>query len=93
MNKEQYFREAEKAAAKAAELLDHGDDQASAAVWATVAQTYATLALAAAERGASGRVGPGTLPVAPHMPAPARPGPLPPGAPLPVTAGRRTSRP
>ena len=47
---EQYFREAEKAAAKAAELLGQADGQASAAGWAAVAQVYATLALAAAER-------------------------------------------
>jgi hypothetical protein len=88
MNREQYFREAEKAAAKAAELLGEGDGQASAAVWAAVAQVYATLALAAAERGASGRGRPGPLPVAPAMPAPATPGPLLPGAPLPITADR-----
>jgi hypothetical protein len=88
MNIEQYFREAEKAAAKAAELLGQGDGQASAAVWAAMAQVYATLALAAVERGASGRRGPGPLPVAPSMPAPAMPGPLPPGAPLPITADR-----
>ncbi len=88
MNAEQYFREAEKAAAKAAELLGQGDDQASAAAWAAVAQVYATLALAAVERGASGRERPGTPPVAYHMPAPAMPGPLLPGAPMPITADR-----
>jgi hypothetical protein len=88
MNKEQYFREAEKAAAKAAELLGQPDGQASAAVWAAVAQVYATLALAAVERGASGRGRPGPLPAAPAMPAPAMPGPLLPGAPLPITADR-----
>jgi hypothetical protein len=88
MNIEQYFREAEKAAAKAAELLGQGDSQASAAVWAAVAQVYATLALAAVERGASGRGRHGTLPAAPLMPAHAMPGPLPPGAPLPITADR-----
>ena len=87
MNIEQYFREAEKAAAKADELLGQGDGQAAAAVWAAVAQVYATLALAAAERGASGRGRHGTLPAA-LMPARAMPGPLPPGAPLPITADR-----
>lgn len=88
MNVEPYFREAEKAAAKAAELLGQGGDQASAAVWAALAQVYATLALAAVERGASGRGRPGPPPVAPHMPAPAMPGPLLPGAPMPITADR-----
>ncbi len=88
MNIEQYFREAEKAAAKAAELLGQADGQASAAGWTAVAQVYATLALAAVERSASGRGRHGTLPVAPLMPAPARPGPLLPGAPLPITADR-----
>jgi hypothetical protein len=93
MNIEQYFREAEKAAAKAAELLDQGDNQAQAAAWAGVAQVYATLAHAAVERAASGRGRPGPLTAAPFMPAAARPGPLPPGAPLPITADRRTFRP
>ena len=88
MNIEQYFREAEKAAAKAAELLGQGDGQASAAVWAAVAQVYATLALAAAERGATSRGRPVPLPVAPAMSAPTMPGPLPPGSPLPITADR-----
>ena len=88
MNIEQYFREAEKAAAKAAELLGQGDAQTAAAAWAAVAQVYATLALAAVERGASGRGSPGFLPAAPRMPAPSVPGPLPPGAPLPITADR-----
>jgi hypothetical protein len=91
MNIEQYFREAEKAAAKAAELLGQGDGQASAAVWAAVAQVYATLALAAAERAASGWGRHGTLPAAPARPAFAMPGPLPPGAPLPITADQMAS--
>jgi hypothetical protein len=47
MREEQHYREAEKAAAKAAELLGQADSQA-AAVWATLAQAHATLALAAA---------------------------------------------
>ena len=44
----EHFRRAEEFAAKASEYLGHGDGQGSAAVWAAVAQTYATLALAAA---------------------------------------------
>jgi hypothetical protein len=88
MNREQYFREAEKAAAKAAELLGQGDGQTSAAVWAAVAQVYATLALASAERGASSRGRPVPVPVTAAMHAHATPGPLPPGAPLPITADR-----
>lgn len=88
MNTEQYFREAEKAAAKAAELLSQPDDQASAATWAAVAQVYATLALAATERSASDRGRPGPLPAARLTAGPAMPGPLPPGAPLPITADR-----
>ena len=83
MNVEQYFREAEKAAAKATELLSGADGHASAAVWAALAQAYATLALAAAEK-ASGRGRPGTFPATPPVPGPPRPGPLPPGAPLPI---------
>jgi hypothetical protein len=58
MKAEQHFRPADKAAAKAAELLGQADSQA-AAVWATLAQVHATLALAAAVgRDASGREGP-----------------------------------
>lgn len=88
MKAEQHFREAEKAAAKAAELLSQADSQA-AAVWATLAQVHATLALAAAaERDASGRARPGPLQVAPPGPQPARPGQVLPGGPMPVTADR-----
>jgi hypothetical protein len=43
-----HFRKAEELAAKAAEYLGQGDGQATAAVWAAVAQVHATLALAAA---------------------------------------------
>ena len=84
MNAEQYFREAEKAAAKAADLLGETRGQASAAVWAALAQAYATLALAATKRGASGRGRAGIPPAGPPTPGPPRPGPLPPGAPLPI---------
>jgi hypothetical protein len=88
MKAEQHFREAEDAAAKAAELLSQADSQA-AAVWATLAQVHATLALAAAvETDASGRAGPGPLQVIPPGPRPARPGQVLPGGPLPVTADR-----
>jgi hypothetical protein len=93
MNIEQYFREAENAAAKAAELLGQGDGQAAAAVWAAVAQAYATLALASAERAASGRGRHGTLPAAPGRPAFAMPGRFPPGAPLPITADQMPPTP
>jgi hypothetical protein len=84
MNAEQYFHQAEKAAAQAADLLGGTHGQDSAAVWAALAQAYATLALAAAGRGASGRERPGSPPAGPPTPGPPRPGPLPPGAPLPI---------
>jgi len=88
MKAEQHFREAEKAAAKAAELLGQADSQA-AAVWATLAQVHATLALAAAvERDASNRGRSGSLPGTPPGPVPGRPGQVLPGGPLPVTADR-----
>jgi hypothetical protein len=48
MTAEEHFRKAEQLAAKASEYLGHGDGQDSAAVWASVAQVHATLALAAA---------------------------------------------
>jgi hypothetical protein len=55
-----HYRKAEELAAKAHEYLGQGDGQASAAVWAYVAQIHATLALAAATalgtRAADGRV-------------------------------------
>jgi hypothetical protein len=44
----EHFRRAEELAAKARQYLGRGDGQDSAALWATVAQVHATLALAAA---------------------------------------------
>jgi hypothetical protein len=44
----EHFRKAEELAAKAGEYLGQGDGQDSAAVWAAVAQVYATLALGTA---------------------------------------------
>jgi hypothetical protein len=88
MKAEHHVHEAEKAAAKAAELLGQADSQA-AAVWATLAQVHATLALAAAvQTDASGRGRPGSLPGIPPGPVPGRPGQFLPGGPLPVTADR-----
>jgi hypothetical protein len=47
MNGLDHYREAEKLAAKADELLGHGEGQDTAAAWAAAAQVHATLALAA----------------------------------------------
>jgi hypothetical protein len=44
----EHFRRAEELAAEAHKLLGQGDGQATAGVWAAVAQTHAVLALAAA---------------------------------------------
>ena len=44
----EHFRRAEELAAEAHKLLGQGDGQATAGVWAAVAQTHALLALAAA---------------------------------------------
>lgn len=44
----EHFRRAEELAAEAHKLLGRGDGQATADVWAVVAQTHAVLALAAA---------------------------------------------
>ena len=44
----EHFRRAEELAAEAHKLLGRGDGQATAGVWAAVAQTHAVLALAAA---------------------------------------------
>ena len=43
-----HYRKAEELAAKAEEYPGQGDGQQTAAVWAAVAQVYATLALATA---------------------------------------------
>jgi hypothetical protein len=48
MDGSDHYRKAEELAAKAEESLGQGDGQDSAAVWATVAQVHATLALATA---------------------------------------------
>ena len=51
----EHYRRAEELAAEAHRLLGQGDGQATAGVWAAVAQTHAVLALAAATAvGASG---------------------------------------
>jgi hypothetical protein len=55
MDGRDHFRKAEEIAAKAHEYLGQGDGQASAAVWAAVAQVHATLALAAAASPDLGR--------------------------------------
>jgi hypothetical protein len=44
----EHYRRAEERAAEAHKLLDQGDAQITAGVWAAVAQTHAVLALAAA---------------------------------------------
>ena len=44
----EHFHRAEELAAEAHKHLGHGEGQATAAVWAAVAQVHATLALAAA---------------------------------------------
>lgn len=44
----EHFRRVEELAAAAHRLLRQGDSQATAGVWAAVAQTHAVLALAAA---------------------------------------------
>jgi hypothetical protein len=51
----EHYRRAEELAAEAHRLLGQGDGQATAGVWAAMAQTHAVLALAAATAiGASG---------------------------------------
>ena len=55
MSGPEHYRRAEELAAEADRLLGQGDGQATAGVWAAVAQTHAVLALAAATAiGASG---------------------------------------
>ncbi len=46
-----HYRRAEELAAEAHRLLGQGDGQATAGVWAAVAQTHPVLALAAATAG------------------------------------------
>jgi hypothetical protein len=60
----EHFHRAEQLAAKARKLLGQGEGQATAAVWASVAQVHATLALAAATGAvdASSAVGPAETP-------------------------------
>ncbi len=51
----EHYRRAEELAAEAHSLLGQGDGQATAGIWAAVAQTHAVLVLAAAAAvGASG---------------------------------------
>ena len=55
MSGPEHYRRAEELAAEADRLLSQGDGQATAGVWAAVAQTHAMLALAAATAiGAAG---------------------------------------
>jgi hypothetical protein len=54
----EHYSKAEELAAEAHKLLGQGDGQATAAVWAAVAQVHATLALAAAT--AAGTAGAGS---------------------------------
>ena len=54
MNGPEHYRRAEELAAEAHRLLGQGDGQATAGVWAAVAQTHAVLALAATAVGAPG---------------------------------------
>jgi len=60
----EHFHRAEQLAAKARKLLGQGEGQATAAVWAAVAQVHATLALAAATgaEGPSSVAGPAETP-------------------------------
>ena len=53
----EHYRRAEELAAEAHRLLGQGDGQATAGVWAAVAQAHAVLALAAAHRGRRIRCG------------------------------------
>jgi hypothetical protein len=58
MSGPEHYRRAEDLAAEAHRLLGQGDRQASASIWAAVAQAHAVLALAAATAiGASGADG------------------------------------
>ena len=63
----EHYSRAEELAAEAHRLLSQGDGQATAGVWAAVAQAHAVLALAAATRSAHpGRIAaPGLMPPGP----------------------------
>jgi hypothetical protein len=81
----EYFLRAEQLAEEAHKHLGHGEGQATAAVWAAVAQVHATLAVAAAIEAGSARRDRPELPT-PEI-GPLLPGPLPPGTgPLPLTS-------
>jgi hypothetical protein len=57
----EHFHRAEELTAEAHKHLGHGEGQATAAVWAAVAQVHATLALAAAvEAPEPSRAAPGS---------------------------------
>ena len=89
----EHYRRAEELAAQAHRLLGQGDGQATAGIWAAVAQTPAVLALAAATAGRRPGWGRSSTAAAVARPCPGRPaqagqvtGPRPPSAP----AGRNT---
>ena len=80
----EHFLRAEQLAEEAHKHLGHGEGQATAAVWAAVAQVHATLAVAAAIEAGSARRDRPEFPT-PEI-GPLLPGPLPPGTgPLPLT--------
>jgi hypothetical protein len=80
----EHFLRAEQLAEEAHKHLGHGDGQATAAVWAAVAQVHATLAVAAAIEAGSGSRGRPEIPT-PEI-GPLLPDPRPPGTgPLPWT--------
>jgi hypothetical protein len=76
----EHFLRAEQLAEEAHKHLGHGLGQATAAVWAAVAQVHATLAVAAAIEAGSGRRERPELPtpeIGPLLPDPRPPGPGP----------------
>ena len=65
----EHFLRAEQLAEEAHKHLGHGEGQATAAVWAAVAQVHATLAVAAAiDSGPGSRGRPGTPTPGPVQP-------------------------
>jgi hypothetical protein len=79
----EHFLRAEQLAEEAHKHLGHGEGQATAAVWAAVAQVHATLAVAAAIEAGSARRDRPEHPT-PEI-GPLLPDPLPPGTgPLPL---------